>query len=402
MGFAGYRAEDGWAFLTGPGGGGAAHQWNDPGFDGVAFKTSGPFETHIIDNKSWARAGEVGSATALRKNLESNLSDLIQVAADPAFNDVPNIDLLRSSLASTLTAVQAEAPIPNEVKLVITNFGGRSTGVTPGLAAEGITFRDLTSPPPGPSISSGPAPAANAPATTPAPGQAQGETSPAPGTAPAPATETAPEVPKAGPAAEPSPVAGEAGFITVEVAGTIASIAVSILLGQLLAKLQQSLIEDSVKKLEPNIHSLLQAHSRELLEIQLQSGPSTPALVANVQITYSFSQLMGADPISGIPLQNETFLGSKLEGLTVGKDPVSLESEEDGDWVFAGDGISTRSKKVHSTFPLPLKPFSPGTLLAEIDDRIGKLDRQEQANPSDSLFNERQRLLDLRKQIAGP
>ena len=78
-----------------PGWGSAAHQWNDPGFDGVAFKTSGPFRNHIIDNKSWARAGEVGSATALRKNLESNLSDLIQVAADPAFNDVPNIDLLR-------------------------------------------------------------------------------------------------------------------------------------------------------------------------------------------------------------------------------------------------------------------------------------------------------------------
>jgi Domain of unknown function (DUF4157) len=54
MGFA-YRMEEGWAFLTGPGGG-EGHRWNEPGFDGIAYRVTGPFEMHILDNKSLARA----------------------------------------------------------------------------------------------------------------------------------------------------------------------------------------------------------------------------------------------------------------------------------------------------------------------------------------------------------
>src|SRR6266545_3848958 len=56
MAFAGYPQQQGWAFLAGPGGS-AGHRWNEPGFDGVAFRKTGQLEIHILDNKSFARRG---------------------------------------------------------------------------------------------------------------------------------------------------------------------------------------------------------------------------------------------------------------------------------------------------------------------------------------------------------
>ena len=56
MGFAGYRSEEGWAFLTGPGGS-AEHRWNEPGFDGVAFKSQGtvrdPHPRQQVASATW-------------------------------------------------------------------------------------------------------------------------------------------------------------------------------------------------------------------------------------------------------------------------------------------------------------------------------------------------------------
>jgi hypothetical protein len=152
MGFAGYRSEEGWAFLNGPGGS-AGHSWNEPGFDGVAFKVTGDFEIHILDNKSFARPGNVSTATALTTNLLKNLNDLITTVSQPRFNDVPRIQQVRSSLAAARGAVAGGQALPSNVRLVVTNFGGRSTGVTARLAARGVTFRDLMAPP---SVPAGP------------------------------------------------------------------------------------------------------------------------------------------------------------------------------------------------------------------------------------------------------
>jgi hypothetical protein len=95
IGFA-YSQEQGWAFLEGPSGT-SGQASNAAGFDGVAFRTDGPPEIHILDNKSLAREGNVGSATAITENLGQNLDALAQRAADPRFNDVPRIQELRDS-----------------------------------------------------------------------------------------------------------------------------------------------------------------------------------------------------------------------------------------------------------------------------------------------------------------
>jgi hypothetical protein len=142
MAFAGYRAEDGWAFLTGPSGS-MGHTWNAPGFDGVAFRVMGPFEMHILDNKSYARPGSIADASALTRNLLKNLDDLVNLAQQARFNNVPRIGEARSALQATRSAVASGRAIPSNVRLVVTNFGGRSTGITSGLAAQGVTFRDL-------------------------------------------------------------------------------------------------------------------------------------------------------------------------------------------------------------------------------------------------------------------
>jgi hypothetical protein len=155
MAFAGYRVEEGWAFLTGPGGS-AGHRWNEPGFDGVAFRVRGSFEIHILDNKSLARAGSVSSASALTTNLLSNLDDLIRRSSEARFNDVPRINQIRSTLQVARTAVAGGQAIPTNVRLIVTNFGGQSTGITTRLTAQGITFRDLMAPrvsvPPGQAV----------------------------------------------------------------------------------------------------------------------------------------------------------------------------------------------------------------------------------------------------------
>ncbi|MGW5472333.1 eCIS core domain-containing protein [Streptomyces chartreusis] len=144
MGFA-YRAEEGWGFLSGPGGS-AGHRWNEPGFDGVAFRTQGPFEIHILDNKSWARTGNVGSSSALTDNLLKNLDDLIGTVADSKFDDIPRIAQVRTSLSKARSAVAGHGPLPKDIHLVVTSFGGRSTGVTAALAARGVEFTGTAGP----------------------------------------------------------------------------------------------------------------------------------------------------------------------------------------------------------------------------------------------------------------
>ena len=142
MGFTGYSVQQGWAFLTGPSGS-QGHAWNAPGFDGVAFRTEGAFELHILDNKSFARAGNISSASALTTNLEQNLDELIATADEARFNSVQRIEQVRSSLRAARAAIASGSPLPPQVQLVVTNSGGRSTGITAKLAAQGVVYRGL-------------------------------------------------------------------------------------------------------------------------------------------------------------------------------------------------------------------------------------------------------------------
>ncbi len=142
MAFFGYPYEDGWALLDGPGGA-AGHAWNAPGFDGVAFRLEGEFAMHVLDNKALMRPGNVSSATALVENLLQNLGDLMVEFAKPQYNDVPRIREIRSAISATRVAVSTGRALPDEVRLVVTNYGGASTGVTQALREAGVEFRNL-------------------------------------------------------------------------------------------------------------------------------------------------------------------------------------------------------------------------------------------------------------------
>jgi hypothetical protein len=140
MAFAGYPMEKGWAILTGP----PQHAVNAPGPDAVAFTTRGPLRIDIVDNKSYKGTRPVYGASALTpKNLSASLARLSTTLADTRFDSVPRIHQLRNYLHATRGALQSSKPLPKRVKLVITNFGGRSTDIGPGLKRRGIVFRKL-------------------------------------------------------------------------------------------------------------------------------------------------------------------------------------------------------------------------------------------------------------------
>ena len=164
MGFIHYRQEDGWILFEGPGGA-AGHGVTQRSFDAVAYNTN-TGEVHLVDNKSWARKGNVGSATAIdpTRNLGKNLDALITRVE--AAKDVPGRIGLLQKLRALKSALAAGKPLPNGIKLVVTGVGGNSTGVTPRLNAAGVEFRPEPERPP---ITSSPAksPAAGPKPTTP-------------------------------------------------------------------------------------------------------------------------------------------------------------------------------------------------------------------------------------------
>lgn len=171
MAFIHYRREDGWIVFEGPGGP-AGHGVTQRGFDAVAYNTR-TGEIHLADNKSLARAGNVGSATAIdpSRNLAQNVDGLI--ARVEAARDVPGRVRLLARLRAVRAALLGGTPLPSDVKLVVPTVGGRSTGVTPRLANQGV--QHLPEPPPKPlapapgSQPPAPAPPAPAPPPTPAP-----------------------------------------------------------------------------------------------------------------------------------------------------------------------------------------------------------------------------------------
>lgn len=208
MGFIHYRRENGWIFFQGPSGS-AGHGVTESGFDGVAYNVR-TGEIHLVDNKSLARQGNVGSATAIdpSKNLGKNLDGLIQRVE--AAKDVPGRIRLLGRLRALKASLTTGKPWPTDVKLVVTGVGGQSTGVTGRLQSQGVEFR----PEPGPKSQTPAAPAKPPAATVESPAAPPGpKVNPAPDTSTAktsikPPT-TAPTTPtKLPPATEVIPVPG--------------------------------------------------------------------------------------------------------------------------------------------------------------------------------------------------
>jgi len=187
MGFIHYRQEDGWIFFEGPSGS-AGHGVTEPGFDGVAYNVR-TGETHLVDNKSLARRGNVGSATAIdpSRNLGKNLDGLIQRVE--AARDVPGRVRLLGRLRALKASLVAGKPLPQDVKLVVTGVGGQSTGVTARLQSEGVEFRPEPPPKTQPAATTT---APKPPTPVEAPPTATSPAAPSPTAPPAPAVEGGP------------------------------------------------------------------------------------------------------------------------------------------------------------------------------------------------------------------
>jgi hypothetical protein len=141
MGF--FLGEKGYYFIEGPSGA-SGHRLTSRGFDGVAFN---PLKSHLIiyDNKSFARTGNISSATAVdpARNLQQNLGNLIQrVNGMPHIPDQKQIlDLLHRAQ----TALRAGKPWPVNVQIAISNAGGQSTGISQSLSLRGVQFLNFNS-----------------------------------------------------------------------------------------------------------------------------------------------------------------------------------------------------------------------------------------------------------------
>jgi hypothetical protein len=146
MGAGSYRAENGWVFIDGPSGGGG-HAVTQSGADGVAYNVR-TGELHILDNKSLARRGNVGSATAIdpARNLVQNLTRMIRAVEGTSPDQNPYRQRILRRLRQTRARVRAGQPPPGQVRLIVTNAGGRSTGVTARLRRLGVEFVDIQRP----------------------------------------------------------------------------------------------------------------------------------------------------------------------------------------------------------------------------------------------------------------
>lgn len=154
MGFANYRQENGWVLIEGSSGA-KGHGVTNAGFDAVSYNIR-TGELHLTDNKSLAKTGNVGSATAIdpSKNLAQNVDGLITRVE--AMKDTPGRIRVLSLLKQTKLALGNGTPLPAGVKLVVTSEGGRTTGVTQRLRNLGVEHLGA------------PVPAATTPAPTPA------------------------------------------------------------------------------------------------------------------------------------------------------------------------------------------------------------------------------------------
>ncbi|MFG1817792.1 DUF4157 domain-containing protein [Kribbella sp. NPDC049174] len=165
MGFIHYRREDGWIFFEGPSGA-RGHGVTQPGFDGVAYNVR-TGETHLVDNKSLAATGNVRSATAIdpSRNLGKNLDALIQRVE--AAKDVPGRIGLLGRLRALKASLAGGQPLPDDVKLVVTSVGGRTTDVSRRLKDVGVQHLPAPPPRPAPSPAPSPSPALTPPVETP-------------------------------------------------------------------------------------------------------------------------------------------------------------------------------------------------------------------------------------------
>jgi hypothetical protein len=141
-----FLGSKGYFFVEGPSGAGG-HAANASGFDGLAFNPV-TVDLILLDNKTFASDRNVSSASAIdpAANLAQNLDRLISRVQQAS--DLPRqaqiLDLLRRTRSSLTT--KGVTP-PANVRIAVTNFGGRSPGVTQQLRDRGLIFIDMNAAP---------------------------------------------------------------------------------------------------------------------------------------------------------------------------------------------------------------------------------------------------------------
>jgi hypothetical protein len=133
--------ERGYFIVDGPSGAGG-HGITSHGFDGVAFNPE-TRDLVIYDNKAYRKLGSVGSASAIEKNLEQNLEELIErVGKTSAGREMPHSEEILRQLKRALKAVNEGKGWPKGVRLAISNASGNSLRVSKKLAGAGIKWVD--------------------------------------------------------------------------------------------------------------------------------------------------------------------------------------------------------------------------------------------------------------------
>jgi hypothetical protein len=233
-----------------------------------------------------------------------DLDDFIGTASPSRFDNVPRIQQVRSSLQAARATVAGGLALPNNVRLVFTYFGGRSTGITAPLIALGVTSRNLITPPtpstpPGglaltPPL--GTPPAQKTP--TPCPGvpgaaQAGGTPEAAVKGSATPPTATQDAVESPAPKSPSVRVTGgfqgrvRSGLRTAGVSA--ASVGLGVAAALIRAWGAERHLKRKIKKLEPEINTRLAARRGRIAEIQATGAQPH----ANITFTASVIQNMG-------------------------------------------------------------------------------------------------------------
>jgi hypothetical protein len=137
--------QKGYVVLDGPSGS-AGHGITTPGLDGAAFNPKTD-DLLIYDNKSFKRGGNVGSASAITRNLPQNLDSLIQrLSAGRA--SLPRdaaliLDRALLRLRAARQSLSGAGSWPKNCRLAVTAEAGHSTGVGGNLGARGVVFVDI-------------------------------------------------------------------------------------------------------------------------------------------------------------------------------------------------------------------------------------------------------------------
>jgi hypothetical protein len=178
----------------------------------------------------------------------------------------------------------------------------------------------------------------------------------------------------------------------VELAGNLASIAITYLIARGLASLEDEEIKRQLNALP--VEKRLQFHFLDLLNQQIDAGPSVTKFYANVTVQYEFLRTVVAYDFAQ---QSRVFQGVTLEALVIGARPLNLQQEELGDQRISSQYSTSGTDKLTVTFPIELKPLPRDAILEELDKRI----EATWKTPNDRAAVQRGWLEHLRAQFAG-